>query len=74
MANSAEQVVVRAQDVVAVRRAQKSFRARWPRGPRMDIAQEAAGAVSLAVREPRPEVVRPRWVPLPQLVGLRPLD
>jgi hypothetical protein len=42
VANSAEQVVVRAQDVVAVRRAQRSYKSRWPRGPRVDMAQEAA--------------------------------
>jgi hypothetical protein len=74
MANSAARVGVGVQDLTAVRRAQRSFQSRWPRGPRVDIAQEAGAAVRRVIGERRPKAAKPPWVPLPQLVGLRPLD
>jgi hypothetical protein len=61
-------------DLVAVRRAQRSFKARWPRGPQVDVAREAEAAVGQAIRERRPRVAQPQWVPLPQLAGIKPLD
>jgi hypothetical protein len=63
-----------ARDLVAVRKAERSFQARWPRGPRLDVAREAEDVVSRVIEERRPKVVKSRWVPLPQLVGLQPLD
>jgi hypothetical protein len=74
MASSAEKVGVRAQDLAAVRRAQRSFHSRWPRGPRVDMAQEAETSVGRVVGERRPRVAKPQWIPLPPPVGLRPLD
>jgi hypothetical protein len=44
MANSAEKMVVRAQDVVAVRRAHKSLWAGWPRGPRVESDRYSTGS------------------------------
>jgi hypothetical protein len=66
--------VVRAQDVAAVRRAQKSFKARWPRGPRADMAQETVNALKKVIGERRARVARPQWVFLPQLAGLQPIE
>jgi hypothetical protein len=74
MASPAERVGVRAQYVAAVQRAQKSFKARWPRGPRVDVVREAEAAVAKVIGERRPRVARPQVIPLPQLAGLRPLD
>jgi hypothetical protein len=74
VANLAMEVGVSGRDLAAVRRAQGSFKARWPRGPRVDIAREADAAVAQVIPERQQKVARPRWVPLPQLAGLRPLD
>jgi hypothetical protein len=70
MASSAEKVEVTAQDLVAVRRAQRSFRSWWPRGPQVDIGQEDETLVRRVVGERRPRVAKPQWILLPQLVGL----
>ncbi|GAQ91508.1 hypothetical protein KFL_007970030 [Klebsormidium nitens] len=47
---------------------------RWPRGPRLDVAAEAAKAVRAAVGVPRRKVRGPQRVTLPQLNGCQPLD
>jgi hypothetical protein len=73
-ASPAEGMGVSGRDLLAVRQAQRSFKARWPRGPRAEIAQEDASTVGRAIGERRLKVARPPWVPLPQLAGLRPLD
>jgi hypothetical protein len=69
MASSAAVAGVRMKDLVAVRWAQRGFHARWPRGPRVDIAREAAAAVENVIGERRPRVVKPQWVMLPQWVA-----
>lgn len=63
-----------AHDVLAVRRAQRSFRARWPRGPRLDIKGEAKRAVLAALGQRRRKVPAPQRVCIPQLEGFQPLD
>jgi hypothetical protein len=70
----AENLGVEVRDLVAVRQAQKSFRTRWPRGPRVNIAREADAAVRQAIQERRPRVAQPEWVSLPQLAGIKPLN
>jgi hypothetical protein len=58
----------------AADRVQRRQRIRWPRGPQLKVAEDAARAVAAAVQVRRPRAEQPPRVQLPQLIGCGRLD